>query len=85
MRKSDAELTAARQAASAGATAMSKARWAKVSQRDRSKILKAVRASPGSGRQRSPDRCFCGERTRHSAELRAFDCCKRAGKFPGVN
>lgn len=82
MRKTNAaKIAAAKREVSAAASAMSKAHWEKVSADDRSAILKAVRAH-GGGRQRSEDRCYCGQRSRHSAELRRFDCCKRAGKFP---
>jgi hypothetical protein len=70
-----------RNAASAGARAMARARWAKTSTAERKAILADVR-SHGAGRKRSPDRCYCGERTWHSGTLRGFDCCKRAGKFP---
>jgi hypothetical protein len=64
-----------------GAAAMGRARWKGVSKEERSRILKAARAR-GGGRPRSEDRCYCGARTWHSATIRRFDCCKRAGKFP---
>jgi hypothetical protein len=64
-----------------GAAAMGRARWKGVSKEERSRILKAARAH-GGGRSRSEDRCYCGARTWHSATIRRFDCCKRAGKFP---
>lgn len=61
--------------------AAAKARWAGVSERSRSRQMKKVRAN-GGGRPRSPDRCFCGERTLWTAALRAFACCKKAGAYP---
>lgn len=68
------DITEARRAAG-------EARWAGVSQRQRSKQMKAVRAN-GGGRPRSKaKRCRCGKYTLHSATLRGFDCCKRAGVY----
>jgi hypothetical protein len=63
------------------ARAMSHARWAKVPAAKRRQIMQKVRAH-GGGRKRDPDRCYCGAHTWHTATLRGFDCCKRAGKFP---
>ena len=62
--------------------AAAKARWKGVSKRQRSQQMKAVREA-GGGRQRSPERCWCGAYTLHTATQRRFDCCKRAGVFPG--
>ena len=63
--------------------AAGKARWEGVSDRARSRQMKAVRAH-GGGRPRSKGkRCWCGRYTLHSATQRGFDCCKRAGKYRG--
>jgi hypothetical protein len=61
--------------------AAGKARWKGVSQRARSRQMKAIRAN-GGGRPRSKEkRCRCGKYTLHSATQRGFDCCKRAGVY----
>ena len=60
--------------------AAGKARWEGVSQRARSRQMKAIRAN-GGGRPRSKKRCRCGKYTLHSATQRGFDCCKRAGVY----
>lgn len=63
-------------------SAAGKARWAGVSKRARSRQMKAVRAQ-GGGRKREGKRCRCGRYTLHTARQRGFDCCKRAGVYPG--
>jgi hypothetical protein len=63
-----------------GARAMAHARWAKIPAAKRRQIMQKVRAH-GGGRKRDRDRCYCGAHTWHSATLRGFDCCKRAGSF----
>jgi hypothetical protein len=77
------KLTPVQQAASV----MGKKRWKKVSKKERSALMSAARAAVinpyTGGRKRLADRCYCGRTTRHTAELRAFDCCKKAGLFPG--
>lgn len=70
----DQELIEARRAAGA-------ARWAGVGKRARSRQMKAVRAKGGGMPRSEGPRCFCGKYTLHSARLRKFDCCKRAGVF----
>lgn len=58
-------------------------RWEGVSERSRSRQMKAIRAH-GGGRPRSQGpRCYCGKYTLHCATQRQFDCCKRAGVWPG--
>ena len=64
------------------ASALSRGRWAKIKPKERSRLMKAARRAPGSGRQRSADRCYCGANSKTRAIMRAFDCCKRAGLFP---
>jgi hypothetical protein len=61
---------------------MGKARWANVSARERSRLMKAARQAPGSGRPRVKERCYCGANSLKRALRRAFDCCKKAGKYP---
>jgi hypothetical protein len=75
----------AQAAASAGASAMAKARWARVPAEERRRqmrLLSAQRVDPRGGRPRERLRCWCGARSLHSARQRAFDCCKRAGAWP---
>jgi len=64
------------------AAVMAKARWKGVSAEERSRLMLAARRSPGSGRQRSPLRCYCGANAMSRAVARLFDCCKRAGLYP---
>jgi hypothetical protein len=75
------EVKKKRTAVTDGARAMAHARWAKIPAAKRRQIMQKVRAH-GGGRKRDPDRCYCGAHTWHTATLRGFDCCKRAGKFP---
>jgi len=64
------------------AVLLGQARWKDIPFRERQRAMLAARQAPGSGRQRSPDRCYCGETSRKRGIMRGFDCCKRAGKFP---
>jgi len=64
------------------AAVMAEARWANVSAEERSRLMKAARQAPGSGRPRSARRCHCGANSLSRAVARRFDCCKRAGKYP---
>ena len=70
-----------------GASLMSKKRWKKMTKTARSEFMSAaslkVKNRYKGGRPRSTERCYCGMRSLHSATLRAFDCCKKAGVFPG--
>jgi hypothetical protein len=69
------------------ASTMGKKRWKKVSKKERSALMTAARAAVKNpytgGRKRLEDRCYCGKSSRHTATLRAFGCCKKAGMFPG--
>ena len=64
------------------AVLMGQARWAEVSKKERSRLMKAARRAPGSGKPRAKQRCFCGANALTRAFARAFDCCKRAGMYP---
>lgn len=64
------------------AVLMAKARWKGVTAKERSALMKRARQAPGSGRPRAKERCYCGQNSLHRATLRAFDCCKRAGRYP---
>src|SRR5215471_6883859 len=64
------------------AVLMAQARWANVSAEERTRHAKIIRQAPGSGQQRSKERCYCGENSLNRATQRSFDCCKRAGVFP---
>jgi hypothetical protein len=75
---------------SEAASLLGKARWAKTPQAERSALMSKVRAARsnapggrGGGRPPLPDRCYCGLKSWKSGVSRRFDCCKRAGKFPG--
>jgi len=75
--KEKAKMTPVQKAASA----MGRARWAKLNAQERSEIMKRARAM-GGGAPRDEQRCYCGNRNWNSAVQRRFDCCKRAGKYP---
>lgn len=64
-------------AASLGASAMARARWAKVKPADRRRILRRIGRL--GGRPKSTHRCFCGAVTMVRAASRNFDCCRAAG------
>ena len=64
------------------AAVMAKARWKGVSKAERSRLMLAARRAPGSGKQRSKLRCYCGRNAMSRAVARLFDCCKRAGLYP---
>jgi hypothetical protein len=62
---------------------MARKRWAKVGKRERSAIMTAVRAkNQNPGRKKDTERCYCGAHALHTARVRRFDCCKRAGVYP---
>ena len=64
------------------AVIMGEARWAGISAEERSRLMTAARQAPGSGKQRSKIRCYCGANAMSRAVARLFDCCKRAGLYP---
>lgn len=63
--------------------AAGQARWEGIGPRTRSRQMKAVRAHGGGMPRSKGPRCWCGKYTLHSATQRQFDCCKRAGLWPG--
>jgi hypothetical protein len=69
------------------AAMMVERRWKNTTKAERSELMRQAalkRKKPYvGGRKRLPDRCYCGKNSRHTAELRSFDCCKRAGLYPG--
>jgi hypothetical protein len=69
------------------AALMVKQRWRKMTKEARSEFMRQAalkRKKPYvGGRKKVADRCYCGKTSRHTAELRSFDCCKRAGLYPG--
>jgi hypothetical protein len=69
--------TKKRSAASRGARAMARARWAHVPPEERSRLMRA--AGLKGGRPREEKRCFCGLHTWTRAMSRNFDCCRKAG------
>jgi hypothetical protein len=64
------------------AAVLARARWQGVGAEERSRLKKAARRAPGSGRPRSLKRCHCGRNSLSRAVARRFDCCKRAGLYP---
>ena len=66
------------------ASALAKRRWKKTTKKQRKQTMRDVR-SHGGGMPRSAERCYCGATSLHTAKVRKFDCCKRAGKFPEEN
>lgn len=72
-----------RAAASEAARAMSQAAWEKITPEQLAKRARHARkVGKLGGRPRDAKRCYCGARNWHSATIRRFDCCKRAGKYP---
>lgn len=59
-------------------------RWKGISKAERSRQMKAARASGGGMPRSKGPRCWCGKYTLHSAQSRRFDCCKRAGVYPAA-
>jgi hypothetical protein len=72
-----AQAKAARRAASL----LARAQWEAYTAEERSAIMRATQNGSG-GRPRATERCWCGRYARSTAELRRFDCCKRAGVYP---
>ena len=72
---------------SLAAAMMVERRWKNTTKKERSELMRQAalqRKNPYvGGRKRLADRCYCGKTSRHTAELRCFDCCKRAGLYPG--
>jgi hypothetical protein len=66
----------------AAAVLMGQARWAGVPKTERTRIAKMAAHSPGAGRPRLKDRCYCKANSLARAVARAFDCCKKAGAYP---
>ena len=64
----------------AAAARLSRAQWARLTPEERSVRMSA--AGKLGGRPRDLKRCYCGHRNWHSATIRRFDCCKRAGLYP---
>ena len=71
------------------ASLLGQLRWEGKTKDEKSQFMNSVRSkrsnAPGGrngGRPRKLDSCYCGLRSRHSAEMRRFDCCKKVGKFP---
>ena len=80
---------AQRSKVSEAASALSQARWAKIPKAKRSSVMAKVRAARtnapagrNGGRKRAVKRCYCGLKSWTTGQIRGFDCCKRAGKFP---
>lgn len=81
---------ARRSKASQAASLLAETRWKKMPNKaERSALMRKVRGARSSaaggrngGRPRAQDRCYCGERSWKTGEIRRFDCCKRAGKYP---
>jgi hypothetical protein len=73
------------------ASLLSALRWKKMPDaKDRSRLMRKVRAArssaPGGrngGRKKLDDRCYCGLVSWKTGVSRLFNCCKRAGKYPG--
>lgn len=63
--------------ASLAASAMARARWAKVKPEERSRLLTKI--GKLGGRPRTKHRCYCGQNTMRRAVARNFECCKLAG------
>jgi Asp-tRNA(Asn)/Glu-tRNA(Gln) amidotransferase A subunit family amidase len=48
----------------------------------REAAARAGRGNKGKPKKPLAPRCYCGKNTRHTAGLRAFACCKKAGIYP---
>jgi hypothetical protein len=76
---------------SKAASLLSKMRWEKMPDaKERSKLMRKVRAARSGapagrngGRKKLEDRCYCGLVSWKTGVSRYFNCCKRAGKYPG--
>jgi hypothetical protein len=55
---------------------------AKAAKRTKAQRKQEASRAASFPRKKDVPRCFCGKRTLHTATLRAFDCCKKAGKYP---